>query len=72
MSVTHHLCENTPAFSAQLSDDQVIELCLAGKIIRCEAQHEGTTYENEYVYHVTPNYRIAQERIQELIVRAKA
>lgn len=65
---SHHLCCNEPKFSIELSDDQVIELCLAGKIYNCRSSHDGQE-EDEAIYHPTDQYAIDSSKVKLLLVR---
>jgi hypothetical protein len=66
--MSHHLCCNEPKFSVELTDDQVIELCLAGKIKACTSQHDGQE-EDEAIYHPADNYAIDSSKVKLLLVR---
>lgn len=70
MKANHHLSCNDPMFMAQLSDDQVIQLCLAGKIYACDGNHDGQEDEDA-IYHPSEGYTIDVARIHELVIKEK-
>lgn len=65
---SHHLCSDDPQFSVCLTDDQVVKLCLSGKIERCDGKHENQA-DDEIIYHPAEGYRIDSQLVEQMIRR---